>query len=212
TIGGGSSRRLDLRFPRQDESVDRKSGLGHKQRRHSASGLLPLVRAGTDIQRSGPRSGMLQNLTNAARTALGRLSLRTKFLLSLALTIAGLTFATLLVVRNTVQSQVWQRVEEDARNATLAFQLMQHQRQLTLNHKADLLATLAFMRNGDATAIRDASQDPWQSEDCDLMLLADAKGRVVAMHAISKDLPMGDARAMLRRSLTARAVSRGGSA
>src|SRR5581483_157707 len=177
TIGGGSSRRLDLRFPRQDESVDRKSGLGHKQRRHSASGLLPLVRAGTDIQRSGPRSGMLQNLTNAARTALGRLSLRTKFLLSLALTIAGLTFATLLVVRNTVQSQVWQRVEEDARNATLA-----------------------FMRNGDATAIRDASQDPWQSEDCDLMVLADAKGKVVAMHAISQDLPMEDAQAMLRRS------------
>jgi signal transduction histidine kinase/ActR/RegA family two-component response regulator len=143
---------------------------------------------------------MLQNLTNAARTALGKLSLRTKFLLSLALTIAGLTFATLLVVRNTVQSQVWQRVEEDARNATLAFQLMQHQRQLTLNHKADLLATLASMRNGDATAIQDASQDPWQSEDCDLMVLADANGKVVAMHAMSQDLPIEDAQAMLRRS------------
>ena len=143
---------------------------------------------------------MLPNLKNAARTMLGNLSLRTKFLLSIALTIAGLTFATLLVVRNTVESQVWQRVEEDARNATLTFQLMQHQRQLTLNHKADLLATLASMRNGDATAIQDASQDPWQSEDCDLMVLADAKGKVVALHTMSQDLPVSAAEVMLKRS------------
>ena len=37
---------------------------------------------------------------------------------------------------------------------------MQQERQIALSHKADLLATVASMRNGDVTTINDAGEDP----------------------------------------------------
>jgi signal transduction histidine kinase/ActR/RegA family two-component response regulator len=128
------------------------------------------------------------------------LRLRTKFLLSLVLITAGLTCATLLFVRSTAKAQVQRQVEEDARNAMLTFQVMQHQRQLVLSRKADLLATLAFMRNGDAETIEDVSQDPWQSEDCDLFVLADSRGKIVALHTKRPEFPVSAAEEMFRRS------------
>src|SRR3977135_2427393 len=67
------------------------------------------------------------------------LRLRTKLLLSFVLLSAGLTCATLLVVRRSAQVQMQHQVEQDARNATLTFQVMEHQHQIALGHKADLL-------------------------------------------------------------------------
>src|SRR5713101_7738808 len=128
------------------------------------------------------------------------LRLRTKFLFSLLLITAGLTCATLLVVRDAAQGQVQRQVEEDARNAMLTFQVMQHQRQVVLTRKADLLATLAAMRDGDPTTIQDVSQDPWQSEDCDLFVLADRKGKIVALQTKIPHLPVSTAEELLRRS------------
>src|SRR5260221_14770946 len=92
------------------------------------------------------------------------LSLRSKLLLSFVLLSAGLTCATLLVVRRSAQVQMQHQVEQDARNATLTFQVMEHQHQMALSRKADLLASLAYMRNGDATTIKDVSEDPWKSD------------------------------------------------
>src|SRR5580765_77296 len=83
------------------------------------------------------------------------LRLRTKLLLSFVLLSAGLTCATLLVVRRSAQVQMQHQVEQDARNAVLTFQVMEHQQQVVLSRKADLLASLAYMRNGDATTIKD---------------------------------------------------------
>jgi hypothetical protein len=82
----------------------------------------------------------------------------------------------------------------------MTFQLMQQERQVVLSHKADLLATLAFLRNGEAATIADVSQDPWQSEDCDLFLLADGRGKIVALHAKSVEPPVAGAEEMLRRA------------
>jgi len=93
------------------------------------------------------------------------LRLRTKLLLSFVLLSAGLTCATLLVVRRSAQVQMQHQVEQDARNATLTFQVMEHQHQIALSRTADLLASLAYMRNGDATTIKDVSEDPWKSDD-----------------------------------------------
>jgi signal transduction histidine kinase/CheY-like chemotaxis protein len=134
------------------------------------------------------------------------LSLRTKFLLSLALITAGLTCATLFFVRGTTKVQVQRQVEEDARNAMLTFQLMQQQRQTVLAHKADLLATLAYMRNGDATTIEDVSRDPWQSEECDLFALANNQGRIIALHARSPEPTVFAAEGMLQRTFSRRAT------
>ncbi len=112
----------------------------------------------------------INNSWARVRNSLGKLHLRTKFLLSLVLVTAGLTCATLLVVRHSAQLEVQKHIEEDTRNAILTFQVVQHQRQLALSRKADLLATLALMRNGDATTIDDASEDPWRSDESDLFL------------------------------------------
>jgi signal transduction histidine kinase/ActR/RegA family two-component response regulator len=129
------------------------------------------------------------------------LRLRTKLLLSFVLITAGLTCVTLLVVRHNAQVQVQRQIEGDARNAILTFQVMQNQRQMVLANKADLLATLAYMRGGDATTIQDASQDPWQSDDCNLFLLADRRGKIVALHATTSKPSLATAQELLRRPL-----------
>jgi two-component system cell cycle sensor histidine kinase/response regulator CckA len=129
------------------------------------------------------------------------LRLRTKLLLSLVLSTTALTCATLLVVRHSAQSQVQRQIEQDVRNAFLTIQAVHHQREMMLSHKADLLATLAYLRDGDATTVQDASQDPWQSGDCDLFALADRRGKIVALHSTSSRLSVADAETLFRRSL-----------
>jgi signal transduction histidine kinase/ActR/RegA family two-component response regulator len=139
--------------------------------------------------------------------AMARFRLRTKFLLSFVVVTSGLMCATLFIVSRTAQSQVQHQIEVDSQNAILSFQVMQHQHQTALNHEADLLAALALMRNEDATAIRDASEDPWQSEDCNLFLLADARGNVVALHTTTGDFPAITAERLLRNSLKNRSTT-----
>jgi signal transduction histidine kinase/ActR/RegA family two-component response regulator len=129
------------------------------------------------------------------------LRLRTKFLLSLVSITACLTCATLLVVRQSAQMRVQREIQQEALNAVLTFQVVQHEHQVALSRKADLLASLAFMRNGDATTIQDVSEDPWQSDDCDLFVLADPGGKIVALHSTIPEFPVAAAEVMLGRSL-----------
>jgi two-component system cell cycle sensor histidine kinase/response regulator CckA len=103
--------------------------------------------------------------------------------------------------------QVERQVEDEARNVILTFQVMQQERQIALNHKADLLATVASMRNGDVTTINDAGEDPWQSPGRDLLALADEQGRILAMHTTAGEFPVQAAEAMLRRSRRAGEIS-----
>jgi len=131
---------------------------------------------------------------------LGNLQLRTKFLFSFVLVTVGLTCATLLVLRRTAQVELQQEIEDEARNAVLAFRVVQQQHQIALSHKADLLATLAFMRNGDATTIQDVAEDPWQSEDCDLFVLADLRGKIIAIRTTHGVFPVASAEEMFRSS------------
>jgi signal transduction histidine kinase len=129
------------------------------------------------------------------------LRLRTKFLLSLVLVTAALTCATLLLVRHNAQEREQREIREEALNVILTFQVAQHQHRVALSHKADLLASLASMRNGDATAIQDVSDDPWQSDDCDLYALADGNGKIVALHTTTFEFPISTAQGLLRQSL-----------
>ncbi|HYL86580.1 MAG TPA: ATP-binding protein [Candidatus Angelobacter sp.] len=130
-----------------------------------------------------------------------KLRLRTKFILSLVLVTVGLTCGTLLVVMRSAESQVQREVAEGARNAILSFRVVQQQQQIALSRKADLLAILAYIRNGDSSIIQDASENPWQSDDCNLFVLADRKGKVVALRATTPALSTATAGELLRRSL-----------
>jgi signal transduction histidine kinase/CheY-like chemotaxis protein len=129
------------------------------------------------------------------------LRLRTKLLLSLVVVIAGLTCATLLVVRRNTQERVRREVQEEALNAVLTFRVLQHDHEVTLKRKADLLASMASMRNGDATAVEDVGEDPWQSEEYHLLLLADREGKILAVHTTFNEFPSAAAQAALSHSL-----------
>jgi signal transduction histidine kinase/ActR/RegA family two-component response regulator len=133
--------------------------------------------------------------------------LRTKFLLSVLLVTAGLTSAALLVVRHTAEAHMQSEIEGDANTAIRTFQFVQRQEQIALAHKADLLAALAEMRNGDPSAIEDSSQDPWQSEDFNLFALADRKGKILALRASDTAFPVqaaeSELRSMQNRRITA---------
>ncbi|MGB6667806.1 MAG: ATP-binding protein [Candidatus Acidiferrum sp.] len=121
--------------------------------------------------------------------------------MSFVLFTAVLTGATLLAVRQSAQAQVQRQIEEDARNSLLTIQAVEHQRDLTLSRKANLLATLAYIRNGDPSTIQEASQDPWQTGECDLFALADRQGKVIALQTASSVITVAIVEELLRRSL-----------
>ena len=73
-----------------------------------------------------------------------QLSLRTRLLLPLVFVIAGLTGATLVLVRHSVETQAQAQIEQEASNAILTVQAALNQRELILSKKADLLATVAY--------------------------------------------------------------------
>jgi signal transduction histidine kinase/CheY-like chemotaxis protein len=130
-----------------------------------------------------------------------QVSLRTKLLLPLVFVIAGLTGATLLVVQHYAETQAQAQIEQEINNAILTVQAVLNQRELLLGKKADLLATVAYIRNGDPSAIDDASDDTWQSNDCNLFAIADAKGRVLRVHSTAVGFSSANAKEMLGNSL-----------
>jgi hypothetical protein len=59
---------------------------------------------------------------------------------------AGLTSATLLIVRYSVEKQVRNSLDEDLRNSVNTYQSFERQRQEILNQSAELLANLRWGR------------------------------------------------------------------
>ncbi len=134
-----------------------------------------------------PMAELYKIALDRARSFAGRLSLRSKLLFSLVLVIVAMTFCTLLAVRELIEVRAERQLAQDTQNALLTFQVMSHQQHMALNRKAELLATLAFLRDGDITSIQEASQDPWQSEDCDIFALIDGSGKVTALQTRNAD-------------------------
>src|SRR5437763_2694666 len=128
--------------------------------------------------------------------------LRTKFLLSMVLISAGLTSLSLLLVRQSVQSQVRQEIVSDLHNSVTTFGSFQQEQEITLSHSADLLADLpnlrALMTTNHEATIQDGSTPLWQLTGSDLFVLADRGGKVVALHTNSP----GFTREMAQSSLT----------
>jgi hypothetical protein len=134
---------------------------------------------------------------------LGRL--RTKFLLSLLLVSASLTCSTLLVVRHRLQIQIREQIRADLQNSLVTFQIFQQQREMALEGSAALLANLpiieALMTSRDAATIQDASTGLWRRMGGDLFVLADRRGRLMALHAVNPGFTPAQAQEMLQRSL-----------
>jgi signal transduction histidine kinase len=132
---------------------------------------------------------------------MGGLRLRTKFLLSMVAVSAALTFMTLFVVRRSGQKQVRLEIQRDLQNSVSAFRNFQKQREETLERSAALLADLpnvrALMTTHDAATIQDASRDLWKLAGSDLLLLADASGKVMALQAGPPEITVQNAQEFL---------------
>ena len=105
-----------------------------------------------------------------------RIRLRTKFLLSLVVVSAGLTAATLVVVRGVVRMRFRDSIRTDLVNSVDTYRIFEKQRDETFTRSAQLLANLptlrAVMTTGDAATIQDASADVFRQSQAHVMVLA----------------------------------------
>jgi signal transduction histidine kinase/CheY-like chemotaxis protein len=131
--------------------------------------------------------------------------MRTKFLLSLVAVTAGLTAATLLLVRYSVQNQVRKSIGDDLRSSVSTYRSFAMQREIALTHAAELVANLplvrALMTTQDAATIQDASEGIWRMSGADLLILVGRDGKVLGLRSASSGLSKGSAEDFLRHSL-----------
>src|SRR5205809_1626494 len=131
-------------------------------------------------------------------------TLRTKFLLSLALISALLTWATLLLVQYRVRIHVREEITQGLRNSVVTFQSLQQQREATLERSAALLAALpplkAVMTSQHTATIQDASAMFWRLAGSQLLVLADGSGTLMALHTSASGFTAVEARESMRRS------------
>lgn len=134
-----------------------------------------------------------------------KVRLRTKFLLSLVLTITALTCATLLIVQHRLRERARQEIFEGLRSSVVTFQNFQRQRQITLARSARLLANLpslkALMTTQHEATIQDASADFWRLVGSDLFVLANRSGKVMALQTTTAGFDREAAQAALARAL-----------
>ena len=151
----------------------------------------------------GALQPQLRWLANRERVSVN-MRLRTKFLLSLVLIIAGLTFSTLLIVGHAAQEQVQKALEQDTRNSVGTFQNVRAERQIELNRDAEILATLpsikSIMADESPVTIQEASEEAWRSSDTELFALADWTGKIVALHSKTPGFPVSAATDMVEHA------------
>jgi len=135
----------------------------------------------------------------------GKIDLRTKFLLSLLAISAGLTAATLLTVSYSVQKRLRESIREELRGSAITYQSFEKQRENLLMRSAALLANLpnvrALMTTEDTATIQDAAADVWRLSGSDLLVLASRAGNVTAVRTSSAGFQLDMAQGLLRRSL-----------
>jgi signal transduction histidine kinase/CheY-like chemotaxis protein len=135
----------------------------------------------------------------------GKIRLRTRFLLSLLALSTGLTSAMLLVVRYRVEKQVREAIREDLHNSVRNYESFERLREATLTHTAVLVADMpnlrALMTTQHKATIQDASQEIWQLTGSDLFVLANPRGEVLAFQSSSTGFALATAQESLHGSL-----------
>ncbi len=117
---------------------------------------------------------------------MGRVRLRTKFLIAMLLTSAGLTAVSLLIVQHTVANQVRRDLGNDLANSVETFRNAQKDREAVLARSAKLIADLpslkALMTSRHPPTIQDASDEMFRLSGGDLFALLDPSGEFVGFH------------------------------
>lgn len=134
---------------------------------------------------------------------MGRLRLRTKFLIAMLLTSAGLTAVTLLIVQRTVENQVRRELGNDLANSVETFRNVQREREAALERSAKLMADLpslkAMMTSRHAPTIQDASAEMFHLSGGDLFALIDSTNQFVGFHTRNPGITRQQAQPLLQR-------------
>jgi len=136
---------------------------------------------------------------------MGRLRLRTKFLIAMLLVSAGLTAVSLLIVQRIVASHVRRGLSSDLAASVATFRNAQTEREAGLARLAALMADLpslkALMTSHHPPTIQDASGEMFRLSGGDLFALVDTSNRLVGFHTRSP----GISPAQVQQVLDARA-------
>ncbi len=135
-----------------------------------------------------------------------KVPLRVKFLALLLLGVLAVTIGTLLVVQHTIDRQIRIELSADLRNSVLTFNAFQAEREISLDRSAELVASLptvrALMTTEHMETIQDASAEIWRLSGKDLLVLAEPSGRIMGVHAASKEITPAAVQTSLNHSLS----------
>jgi len=108
---------------------------------------------------------------------------------AMAMIIATTTFASLLIIRHSLESMLTANLSDDLLRSIATFESMQAQRMTALDRENALLADLpslkALMTTSDDRTIEDGGVEFWKVSGNDLFALAGRDGRIVAAYARS---------------------------
>jgi signal transduction histidine kinase/ActR/RegA family two-component response regulator len=135
------------------------------------------------------------------------LRLRTKLVLSFVLTIAALSCATLLAVRHVAKKHLQQEIVAETQTSTLTFLAMIHEHQIALDRKADLLSTLADLSGWDENSFQRSTDDPFETDGSDLVVLADGNHQITMLHTTNPRFTPAMAQQLLIASLARKNTS-----
>ncbi len=135
------------------------------------------------------------------------LRLRTKLVLSFALTIATLSCATLLAVRHVAKKHLQQEIVAETQTSVLTFMAMIHEHQISLDRKADLLATFADLTALDQDTFQQSTDDPFETDGSDLVVLADDSHQITALHTTNPHFTSVMAQQLLFGTLAKKSTS-----
>src|SRR4051794_1270744 len=120
---------------------------------------------------------------------MSKLRLRTKFLIAMLLTSAGLTAVSLIIVQRTVASHVRGGVNSGLAGAVQTFRNSQAEREAGLARLSELMADLpnlkALMTSHHPPTIQDGSREMFHLSGGDLLALVDTSNKVVGFHTRS---------------------------
>jgi len=120
---------------------------------------------------------------------MSRLRLRAQLFIAALLIICALTGAILLILRQTVRSEIKRQVGEGTISSVRAFESVERQREAELSRTAGLLAELpplkAVMTTRHAPTVQDASQAFFQLAGSDLLVLVDTERHLLGFHTKS---------------------------
>ena len=132
---------------------------------------------------------------------MGRLRLRTKFLIAMLLTSAGLTAVSLLIVQHTVANHVRSGLSSDLADSVESFRNLQREREAELARLAELMADLpslkALMTSRHAPTIQDGSREMFYLTGGDLFALLDPANQFVGFHTKSPGISREQAQRLL---------------